>query len=140
MKINVKEYIEANSGLLTCEVSTINAQEAPVYNIYVKPLEEGFSFFPLEDLSECIVVNEEEFQAILENKVRYNFETKVLVPYNDPAEKIIRIEELKQKLTETDYQAIKYAEGVLTEEEYAPIKAQRQEWRAEINKLEAEIN
>ena len=37
---------------------------------------------------------------------------------------------------QTDYQAIKYAEGQLTEEEYAPIKAQRQAWRDEINLLE----
>jgi hypothetical protein len=45
----------------------------------------------------------------------------------------------KQKLKDTDYQAIKYAEGELTEEEYAPIKAQRKEWRVEINRLEEEL-
>ena len=50
------------------------------------------------------------------------------------------IEELKTKLRSTDYQAIKYAEGELTEEEYAPIKAQRKEWRVEINRLEVELN
>ena len=47
-----------------------------------------------------------------------------------------RIGELKDLLTATDYQAIKFAEGQLTEEEYAPIKAQRQAWRDEINQLE----
>lgn len=47
-----------------------------------------------------------------------------------------KIAELKYKLIETDYQAIKYAEGQLSEEEYAPIKAQRQAWRDEINLLE----
>ena len=47
-----------------------------------------------------------------------------------------KIAELKYKLMQTDYQAIKYAEGQLTEEEYAPIKAQRQAWRDEINLLE----
>ena len=50
-----------------------------------------------------------------------------------------KINELKQKLYETDYQAIKYAEGVITEEEYAPMKAQRQEWRDEINNLEQQL-
>ena len=50
-----------------------------------------------------------------------------------------RISELKQKLEETDYKAIKYAEGELTEEEYAPMKAQRKAWREEINKLEEEL-
>ena len=53
-------------------------------------------------------------------------------------ETILKIEELKYKLLQTDYQAIKYAEGELTEEEYAPIKEQRRQWRAEINELENE--
>ena len=46
---------------------------------------------------------------------------------------------LKCKLAETDYKAIKYAEGELLEEEYAETKAQRKEWRKEINKLEEEL-
>lgn len=46
------------------------------------------------------------------------------------------IEELKQKLKDTDYQAIKFAEGFYSIEEYAPIKAQRQSWRDKINELE----
>ena len=48
----------------------------------------------------------------------------------------IKIAELKQKLQETDYQAIKHFEGYLTDYEYDPIKAQRQAWRDEINELE----
>lgn len=47
------------------------------------------------------------------------------------------IAELKAKLAETDYQAIKYAEGLLTAEEYAEMRAQRQAWRDRINELEA---
>ncbi len=47
---------------------------------------------------------------------------------------------LKKYLSDTDYQAIKYAEGVLSAEEYAPIKAKRQKWRNEINEFEEEIN
>lgn len=50
--------------------------------------------------------------------------------------KEIEINELKRQLAETDYQAIKYAEGHLTEEEYRPIKEQRQIWRDKINELE----
>ena len=49
-----------------------------------------------------------------------------------------RIRKLKKFLSETDYKAIKYAEGVIIEEEYAPIRLQRQEWRDEINALEEE--
>lgn len=51
-------------------------------------------------------------------------------------ENMWRIDELKNLLASTDYQAIKYAEGQITEEEYAEIKAQRQAWRDEINELE----
>lgn len=61
---------------------------------------------------------------------------EVYVPYTDKELAQKRIFELKQKLTSTDYQAIKFAEGLLSEYEYAPIKAQRQEWRAEINSLQ----
>ena len=50
-----------------------------------------------------------------------------------------KIFKLKQKLRLTDYQAIKYAEGFITVSEYAPIREQRNTWRAEINKLEQEL-
>lgn len=49
-----------------------------------------------------------------------------------------QINELKEKLRETDYQAIKYAEGLINEEDYATTKKQRQEWRDKINELESE--
>jgi hypothetical protein len=51
----------------------------------------------------------------------------------------LQIIALKQQLQSTDYKAIKFAEGLLTEEEYAPIKAERQQMREEINRLEAEL-
>lgn len=44
--------------------------------------------------------------------------------------------ELKEELSQTDYKAIKYAEGVLTDEEYQPTGIQRQAWRKRINELE----
>ena len=46
------------------------------------------------------------------------------------------IANLKAKLAATDYQAIKYAEGLITAEEYSEMKAQRQLWRDRINELE----
>ena len=49
----------------------------------------------------------------------------------------LEIAELKAKLAATDYQAIKYAEGELSEKEYEPTRVQRREWRARINELEA---
>ena len=58
----------------------------------------------------------------------------------DEATEINRqIRELKQKLFDTDYKALKYSEGWLTDEEYAEVKAQREEWRSAINKLEERL-
>ena len=49
---------------------------------------------------------------------------------------LAEIMELKQKLADTDYQAIKYAEGEISLYEYEPIKAERRYWRSKINELE----
>lgn len=54
-------------------------------------------------------------------------------------EKRQRIQDLRGKLKQTDYKAIKYAEGEISAEEYAPTLAQRKAWREEINALQAEV-
>jgi len=43
----------------------------------------------------------------------------------------------KQNLKLTDYKAIKFAEGLISDEEYQPIKEQREGWRRQINEYEA---
>ena len=47
-----------------------------------------------------------------------------------------RILELKTLLKDTDYKALKYAEGVISAIDYLPIQRERQSWRYEINDLE----
>ena len=47
-----------------------------------------------------------------------------------------RIAFLKSELAETDYLCLKYTDGALSEEEYAPIRKKRAEYREEINKLQ----
>lgn len=54
-------------------------------------------------------------------------------------EYIAEIRTLKRSLAETDYKAIKYAEGVMTDEDYQATGIQRQAWRRRINELEALI-
>lgn len=61
---------------------------------------------------------------------------QVYIPYAESELARREIIDLKGKLRDTDYQAIKYAEGQISEEEYAEIKAQRQAWRDRINELE----
>lgn len=67
----------------------------------------------------------------------------IYIPYTEAELKRMKAEdeisELKMKLLQTDYQAIKYAEGMFTLSEYAPIREQRQAWRNRINELEGEI-
>lgn len=46
------------------------------------------------------------------------------------------IRELKAYLKNTDYKAIKYSEGAISEEEYAPIREGRAQARERINELE----
>ena len=52
----------------------------------------------------------------------------------------LEITQLKKQLSDTDYKAIKFAEGILTEEEYAPDKLQRAYWRQRINLIQQEFN
>ena len=56
-----------------------------------------------------------------------------------PGEIKTKIAILVNKLLSTDYKAIKYAEGLITSDEYAPIKMQRMQYREEINKLEEQL-
>ena len=64
---------------------------------------------------------------------------KVWVDYTQ--EELInnQIHELKMRLRDSDYQAIKYAEGQIPETEYTPIKERRQGWRDEINRLQQQL-
>ena len=47
--------------------------------------------------------------------------------------------ELKKYLSDTDYKAIKFAEGEITESDYQEVKTQRHDARARINELESLI-
>ena len=49
----------------------------------------------------------------------------------------IEIQQLKKQLSDTDYKAIKYAEGQISENDYASVRAERQGYRDRINELEA---
>lgn len=61
--------------------------------------------------------------------------------YKPTKKELLEMEIIQKKweLSQTDYKALKYAEGLLTEEEYAPIKEERQAMRDEINAMEAKL-
>lgn len=94
-----------------------------------------------------IELTDEEFNLLIceQNKGKelkvVNGKVVAVEPVETEQERIqSRIAELKQLLANTDYQAIKYAEGLISVEDYEPIKAQRQQWRNEINALEQQLN
>ena len=48
----------------------------------------------------------------------------------------LEIQQLKKQLSDTDYKAIKFAEGQISEEDYASVRELRQGYRDRINYLE----
>ena len=63
-----------------------------------------------------------------------------LISATDVILKQNRILELKELLAKTDYLCLKFTDGALSEEEYAPVRKQRQAYRDEINEIELELN
>ena len=72
---------------------------------------------------------------VLENGIYRDATAEELAEMNQPLDPAIEIEQLKAQLAETNDKVIEYAEGWLTAEEYAPIKAERQALRDRINEL-----
>ena len=120
MKISIRK--EPN-GIYTDKTALSRFSEEtlkhPPYNFSF--LEVPFEDFENSDFNEDLSFSTDKYNA------------RKLKATNEP-----KIAELKQKLAETDYRAIKFSEGQLSAEDYAKTKAQRQVWRDEINSLEVE--
>lgn len=78
---------------------------------------------------------------VLDNGIYRDMTAEELKAYREKNEQTTesKIAELKQMLADSDYKAIKYAEGLISDEEYMPIKAERESWRKKINRLEGEM-
>ena len=92
----------------------------------------GYSNFPVfEDGAQCYKVAKEEYDVYKNNLIK-----KQQIQY--------QIDDLKDKLKETDWVVIKINEMETEEEKqdlrnkYANILTERKQWREEINKLEKE--
>ena len=66
----------------------------------------------------------------------YTYEAPLVNPRRGEIER--RLQDIRVELQQTDYKAIKYAEGCYTDAEYAPTKTMRDTLRAEYNTLETE--
>ena len=101
-----------------------------------------------EIVSYCVVGNlDNSIETIKEfpsefsdRKFVYNKETDEILDNPNFIKNKVQIEneiaQYKKLLSDSDYKALKYMEGYLTEEEYAETRLQRQEWRNKINELE----
>lgn len=90
--------------------------------IYVKPIGDRLIQIDLDDYHQATAA---ELQKIEQDK--------------QLAEKKRALIAAKRELAETDYKTLKFVDGKLSEEDYAPIRAQRQALRDRINALEIEI-
>lgn len=81
------------------------------------------------DVEKVDGVEEHDEEEQIQVYIKYSKE------YIEERDKEIEINKLKSELSNTDYLAIKYFEGWITEEEYEPIKQQREEIREKIRKL-----
>lgn len=74
---------------------------------------------------------DETGKYIWEHKDEYE-----IAEYSDEPSPQEEIDDLKQKLANTDYKAIEYAERLISEEEYSEIRTLRQSYRNRINEIE----
>lgn len=88
---------------------------------------------------DVVWVVDKEGQAFEPEKIE-SVPIQVYIPYSE--ERIIQDikiplrHQLEEFLTHSDYKVLKFIEGLISEEELAPIKKQRQQWRDLINKLD----
>ena len=103
-------------------------------NIYDNEWQE----FPLMEDKPIVEITDQQYIDLLNGNLTVKNGKIIDNTENKIAEQ--RIAELKQMLSDTDYKAIKYAEGELPYAEYESTRKQRREWRAEINNLELKLN
>ena len=119
----IKVNYDSNTG----KVVAFNKDTEPYIEITeqerLQPLPDKYSYYCVENGKFCIKrrtpTEEELAKDIISNRNK-------------------EINELKAKLAQTDYQAIKFAEGWITADDYAPTKALRNSWRVRINELEVQ--
>lgn len=113
--------------------------EKTIHHEAIQPVKEQYHYETIREYANGgkDVIKVIDVEAV-EGKEAYDevIKERVFVEYTQKEKDLMRIAECKDLLAKSDYKAIKFAEGLLTAEEYAQIKVQRQGWRDEINALE----
>lgn len=95
-------------------------------------IQDGYVWISDEDYDDLINHRKCWVNGALANYTKTSHDLKI----EDYIANNYQIRKLKSLLAETDYMAIKYAEGELSYEEYLPHKIKRAEWRKQINELQ----
>lgn len=78
-------------------------------------------------------------QGIIVHHEAYNTKFAICLEYDSiQYAQAKRMNEIKYLLSKSDYKAIKYAEGEISEEDYIPIREARQALRDEYNRIQEE--
>lgn len=117
------------------------------YTVNSENIITGWRRFPFYESEPYILIDNPDeikigFDKVINGKFVHdaNAYQKELETQKNISLKYNRILELKRKLAASDYKAIKFAEGEISEIDYQPIREERKAWREEINILEAELS
>ena len=126
---DTKGYLK-NDSLFICHHDAVEAIEEQGHFEVIAEYPNGGK--DVEWIVDVPAVEAKEAWDEYEDILRFvEFDSKELVT--------IKIEELKKKLSDTDYNIIKIMEGAATLDEMADVIANRALWRKEINELEKEL-
>lgn len=95
--------------------------------------------------STAVETDEAEHAQYLSGKYKYDVTTKSAVEIQETdLEKLetiksSKLSEIQSLLTQTDYQAIKFAEGIINEEQYNSLKTLRESWRSAYNSIQSAL-
>ena len=120
MRINYT--LDENNYIIGYTIIPFDETQPSIQIDDVKKIHIGIS----QIINHKFVANDEQFEQVQAEKKR------ISILQNE-------VNELKRKLASTDYEAIKFAEGEISAEDFAPIKEQRKAWRVRINELENEL-
>ena len=111
-----------------------------------------YQIFPINEGDAYIEISEEDFRGLEDHVKCFTDDLMAVIDYVKTGAELLREEterkneelrfqiyDLKAQLAATDYKTLKYAEGELSEEEYAETKELRKGLREQINQLESQI-
>ena len=111
-----------------------------------------YQIFPIKEGDAYIEISEEDFLGLESHTKCFTDDLTAVIDYVKTGAELLKEEQeqkneelrfqiydLKAQLAATDYKTLKYAEGELTEEQYAETKEYRKGLRVRINELESQI-